>query len=225
MHWSRCRAHGGAQGWPRDGEDAGLAGVGGLGTGGRGEQIQDFLQSHRPPAQDEGSERRGVLLPVPSPLPAAAGVLLLSLLPAAALKRFVLITGAKENSSVGKRSKRSSAARLAGQGPALPPAPGQGAALPWEVPGSHPGYAGVSRCWAATSASAALRLSEIPVRLCAPPGARLLRSYGSCTSGGCLGAELRPAPALRSSLLPSLRQSGFFSGLPGLCVPVHVGDE
>lgn len=209
MHRSCCTAHGGAQGWPRDGEDAGLAGGRALGTGGRGSRCRISCGATVPhPGTKAANVGGGVPLPVPSPVPAAAGVLPRSPVPAAVLKRFVLITGAKENSSVGKRSKWSSAARLAGQGPGLP----------WALPGSRPGSAGASCCWASTSASPSSFRNTCGV------GCSSRHSPVAAPPGGCLGAGLRPSPALGSSPPLSLWQRRVFSGLPGLRVPVHVGD-
>lgn len=122
------RAPGGAQHRPRDSEYMGIVDLGGLSTGGMGIS-QDFPQSHCPTAQTIGGSC-SLPLPLCQPCPRPP----CSLVPAAGLTPFVLITGAKENSSVGKRSKWNSSA-LAGRAPTscqapVPAVPGCPAARP-----------------------------------------------------------------------------------------------
>lgn len=83
MHRSWCRARGGGRSWLRDGEDVGLEGVGGLSAGGRGSRSRISCRATVPQLGMKAASVRGVPLPVPSLLPAAAGILLYSLVPAA----------------------------------------------------------------------------------------------------------------------------------------------
>lgn len=100
--------------------------------------------------------------------------------PAAGLTPFVLITGAKENSNVGKGSEGNSSARPAGQG-----IPG--------LPGSCASCASVPACQATVPATTALHLAKTPPCPCVPTLSH--PRCHPCGKGGIF--QVRVLPCLR----------------------------